>query len=266
MTTTKDDQPRHRETRPDGAMDARRQADTRAAGTPAATQNNEKSAADPSQEFDPWKFGAHPVAAELRAEILANGFPASPDGGGFWEEVKKAKPSEPADSAAQGQPDGAKKSARETDTLRLRRAAGVPIEHPLREAAPWLVLAAIGTIILLWLLMGHEKPKPSVPDTATTSGTAPKLPTVSPTDERATVPGVPSEPSQPSGADNGAPSLPVPDAATPGERTERKPPKRGSPAAPGTPKAEPRPIPQAPSPSVTPAPSSNTRQFSIGPR
>lgn len=261
MTTTKDDQPLNRESRPKGATDARPRADTQASGTPAASQADGGPKAEPSDEFDPWKFGVHPVAADLRAEILAKGFPQSPGPGGFWEEVGKAKPSPPPKDAAEKSPP----SPREADTLRLRPLPRVPVENTLRELAPWLVLAAIGTIVLLWLLMGHNQPKPPAPNPAADFVTTPKLPLATATEQRATTPAL--EPAtttpQPQPA-SATPSLSaVPNAE---ERVDRSPPKHGS-RAPGTPKVvEPGPSPQAPPPSVTPAPSSNTRQFSIGPR
>jgi hypothetical protein len=258
MTTTKDDQPLNREPRPNGATDGRVPADTRTSGTPAASQNDKKPEPEPSQEFDPWKFGVHPVAADLRAEILANGFPASPGRGDFWEEVGKAKPSEPTQSAA---PQGPKKAERETDTLRLQRRDRIPVDHPLRAMAPWLVIATIGTMVLLWLLIGHEKPKPGAPQPAADLVTTPKLPTAGATAKHATTPATTTveqpratpEPQLPA-ATSGAPSTSAHQPATREERTERKPVKKGSPPSLGTPK----PPGQAPTaPATVPTPGSS---------
>jgi hypothetical protein len=263
MTTTKDDHPLNREPRPTGPADVRAQAKTQASGTPAVTQGKEMPKTETSGEFDPWKFGVHPVAADLRAEILANGFPQSPGPGGFWEEVGKAKPSE----APQGPTESTAKSPRDADTLRLERAPRIPVNHPLRAMAPWLVLAAVGTIVLLWLLIGRDTPKPTAPDVETVPVTKAALPDASATTSHATTPA-------PGPTTTPEPQPPMPTSATPSrsagpnveERVERGSPKHG-PRTPGTAKAiEPVPTPQAPPPSVIPAPSSNTRQFSIGPR
>src|SRR6185503_12087107 len=119
--------------------------------------------------FDPWKFGTHEVSAELRQEILEKGFPETPESDLFTKKHRAdgkplaadtAKPEEPSD-------------ARRADTLRLHRHP--PLVHPIRAAAPWLLLSAVGVFLLLWFLIGRDGPKVEGPEPQDTTGALPGI-------------------------------------------------------------------------------------------
>lgn len=249
MSTTKGDHPMNREktAQPERA-EPLVSTETETLGTLATVTAPTPTKHNTAPGFDPWRFGTHDVSAELRKEILEQGFPDTPDDQLFTNR-HKAEAAEPAKVDIDGDdPRWDADPARRADTLRLQRKP--PLLSPWRAAAPWLLLSAIGVFVLLWLLLGRSTQPTEQPDERDTPSVVPP-PAAKPVADVSTSAGSPA-PVVPSVEHGAAPSV----SAAPTQGSASKTPKSAAPhtSHPAGSPATAQPAPVKPAAPTTPAP------------